>query len=168
MNPKESSKREKKKSKNTPRIQAWVRSPIPHAKNMGPSPCSLHGRLDAQCMGVMQCAHTMHWVYVIPSAPQWVYAQCPHELEMSRPSQACLVSYSMSIPTFTPHELGLSHPSLACLGPSNMLGPTFTSTRTDPNICQGIFPEPHVSPSIFYIDLIHIISSKIQLKISQG
>jgi hypothetical protein len=51
---------------------------------------------------------------------------------------------------------------------SNPLSPLMGSgTLSEPNTCQRIFLEPHLDLSIFYIDQIHIILSRIQLKILQ-
>jgi len=68
-----------------------------------------------------------------------------------------------------------------CLDLDSALRSTFTSNESDPlsplmssdtlpepNTHQEIFSKPHTSPSVFYINPIYIILSRIELKILQG
>jgi len=90
---------------------------------------------------------------------------------MSRLSPTCLDPSSVPGPIFTFHGLELSRPSLTSLGLGSKLGPTFTSYGLGHIVRAQHSPEnfskTHMGPSVFYIDLIHIILIRIQLKISQ-
>ena len=93
-----------------------ARAHAPRTWARASSPCSLHGRMNAQCIGIIQCFRRL------PSACMLSALNVCTTMQGVHPNGARHAPYS-------PHGHGLSCLNLVCLGQSSALEPTFTSNR---------------------------------------